>query len=124
MHGYLILLLLSGAGLASAQHQMNAMVIDGELGDAFWEHVQPGALAPAVTGTPPDTGGEVRAIVSGRYLYVGAHLPEPSGRLTARSIGKNPHWEDEDTLSFVVRVANENDWMVQVGPLGAYSVKW
>jgi cephalosporin-C deacetylase-like acetyl esterase len=57
-------------------------------------------------------------------LYLGARLPEHTGRFTARSIGKNPHWEEEDRIRFVIRVANENDWMLQVGPLGAYSVKW
>jgi len=56
--------------------------------------------------------------VSGRYLYLGARLPEPSGRFTTRSIGKKPHWEEEDALTFIIRIANENDWMLQVGPAG------
>ena len=27
-------------------------------------------------------------------------------------------------MVFIIRVENENDWMIQVGPLGGYSVKW
>jgi hypothetical protein len=32
--------------------------------------------------------------------------------------------EGEDYVRFILRVYKENDWMVQVGPLGAYSVRW
>jgi hypothetical protein len=83
-------------------------------------------------------GGEVRATIAGRYLYVSARMPEPTGRVTARSIGRNPIWEGggearditqahqysngapegEDYVRFVIRVYNENDWMLQVGPMG------
>jgi len=27
--------------------------------------------------------------------------------------GRNPRWEEEDALTFVIRIANENDWMLQ-----------
>ena len=83
-------------------------------------------------------------MVAGKYLYLGATLPEPSGRVAARSIGVNPVWEGggeargvtrpgrmtygtpegEDFVRFIIRNYNENDWMVQVGPLGAYTVSW
>lgn len=66
----------------------------------------------------------MKALVAGRYLYLGARMPEETGRFTARSIGKNPRWEEEDRVTFIIRVGNENDWMLQVGPLGAFSVKW
>ena len=119
-----VMLLLGAVSVVSGQNQTDAVVIDGELNDGFWGHISPGRLAPTQAGVPTELGGEVKAMLSGRYLYLAARLPEPSGRLTARSIGKNPHWEEEDSLTFVVRVANENDWMIQFGPLGAYSVKW
>ena len=119
------LLFLSVAGLALAQSNPMPVVIDGELRDALWSQTKPGQLTPAESGVSRYVGGEVRAILSGRYLYLSANLPEPSGRFTARSIGKNPHWEEEeDAVTFVTRIGNENDWMLQVGPLGAYSVKW
>ena len=117
-------LLFVTACFAFAQSGPKAVVIDGELRDDIWSRAKPGKLIAAEPGVPTEMGGEVRAILSGRYLYLGARLPEPSGRFAARSIGKNPHWEEEDALTFVIRIANENDWMLQIGPLGAYSVKW
>ncbi len=112
------------ANAISAERRGNAVVLDGELRDSFWEQVVPYRLIPTNPGVPREVGGEVRAILSGQYLYLGARLPESTGRFTARSIGKNPSWEEEDSLSVVIRVGNENDWMLKVGPLGAYSVKW
>ena len=119
-----LILLLSVASLAFGQAQTNPVVIDGDLRDSLWAHAARGKLVPNEAGVPSVTGGEVKTILSGGYLYLGARLPEPSGRFTARSIGKNPRWEEEDRLTFVIRVANENDWMLEVGPLGAFSVKW
>jgi dienelactone hydrolase len=124
MRRHLFVLLLSAAGFAPAQERVSPLVIDGEPHESFWDRIPPGKLSPTEAGVPAATGGEVRAVLSGRYLYLGARLPEPGGRFTARSIGTNPHWEEEDLLTFVIRIANENDWLVQVGPLGAYSVKW
>ena len=124
MRNRLSIVILSACCAALPQSRVNPVVIDGEPGEGFWNRVAPGKLLPAEAGVPAEAGGEVRAKVAGRYLYLGARLPEPTGRFTARSIGKNPRWEEEDSLTFVIRVANENDWMLQVGPLGAYSVKW
>ena len=61
----------------------------------------------------------------------------------ANSVGFDPVWEGsdearqlaffhlyngapegEDYVRFVIRNYDENDWMLQVGPLGAYSVRW
>jgi dienelactone hydrolase len=99
---------------------------------------------PIEPGVSAGIGGEIRSVIAGRYLYLSARLPEPSGRMVARSIGLDPVWEGggearsltaasrvtygapegEDFVRFVIRVYNENDWAVQVGPLGGYSVKW
>ena len=120
------------------------VIIDGKLTDTFWQQVHSEKLAPTEAGVPSEMGGEVRATIAGRYLYLSARMPEPTGRLTSRSIGRNPIWEGggearsitearqysngapegEDYVRFVIRLYNENDWMLQVGPLGAYSVKW
>jgi hypothetical protein len=70
---------------------------------------------------PAETGGEVRATFVGRYLCVAARLPEPTGSVVARSIGRNPHWEEEDLLQIVVGAYP--DWSLQVGPFGAYSLE-
>jgi Acetyl xylan esterase (AXE1) len=120
------------------------VIIDGRADDDFWHHVTPAKLEPEATGTPADLGGDVWAVVAGKYLYLSAFLPEPRGSVTARSIGVNPIWEGggearhvrvprritygepegEDYVRFILRVYDENDWMVQVGPLGAYSIRW
>src|SRR5260370_21058323 len=119
-----LIVLLGTASMAFGQVHANPVVIDGDLRDTLWEHAAPGKLVPNEAGVPAETGGEVRTLLSGRYLYLSARLPEPSGHITARSIGKNPRWEEEDRLAFVIRVSSENDWRLEVGPLGAFSVQW
>ena len=81
-------LILSLASAAPAQNAQ--VVIDGQPTEGFWEKLVPGKFAPVEAGVPTDQGGEVRSVIAGRYLYLSARLPEPSGRLTARSIGRNP----------------------------------
>ena len=131
--------------LATAVCPLRAQVaIDGDLQDSLWRRVSPATLSPRQPGVPASIGGEIRAVVRGDYLYLSAHLPEPGGRVVARSIGFDPVWEGggeargisdpervtygtqdgEDYVRFIIRAANENDWLLQVGPLGAYSVKW
>lgn len=112
------------ASVLSAESRNSSVIIDGQLREDFWDRVAPGRLKPIEAGVSLETGGEVRARLSSRYLYLGARLPESTGKFTARSIGKDPRWEEEDSIKFIIRVGNENDWMLQVGPFGAYSVKW
>jgi len=119
----ILMVCLFSTACICAQPRGNAVVIDGELNDPLWAHVPPGQFRSVEAGVPED-GGEVRSRISGKYLYLGARLPESSGRIVARSIGKNPSWEEEDSVSIVIRVANENDWRLKVGPLGGYSVEW
>ncbi|MCX6625893.1 MAG: hypothetical protein NTY38_33485, partial [Acidobacteria bacterium] len=60
----------------------------------------------------------------GRYLYIAAEFPEPTGRITARSIGHNPAWEDEDLLRIYAGAdIGYLDRTVQINPLGAYSLE-
>ncbi|MGH9469229.1 MAG: hypothetical protein ACRD1N_02670 [Terriglobia bacterium] len=135
---------LNGAILFAAPQQSPGVVIDGKLSDVLWQRVPAEELSPTEPGVPAAMGGEVRAVIAGGYLYLSAELPEPSGRVTARSIGFDPVWEGgeaarsatlprrytygepdgEDFIRFIIRVYNENDWMIQAGPLGGYSVKW
>ncbi|MGH9327278.1 MAG: acetylxylan esterase [Terriglobia bacterium] len=144
--GLLVLLALSFnvRGCWAAQSSSSRIIIDGKLTEKLWQRVPAEKLTPTEPGVPEATGGEVRAVIAGGYLYLGAELPEPSGRVTARSIGFDSVWEGggvsrsktlprrytygapdgEDFVRFIIRVYNENDWMVEVGPLGGYSVKW
>jgi dienelactone hydrolase len=121
-------ILLAGCEIAQSraavQPSTSAVVIDGELSDSFWNRLAPGQLSRVGSGVDSGAGGEIRTALAGGYLYIAARLPERTGRFTARSIGRNPEWEEEDSLALFIRAANENDWMLKVGPLGAYSVKW
>ena len=140
-----LLVTLQGCMLLTAGQPLPAQVsIDGALNEALWQRTSAVRLSPSETGVPASMGGEIRAVVQGANLYLSARLPEPGGRLVARSIGFDPVWEGggearsvadpdrvtygspegEDYVRFIIRVYNENDWMLQVGPLGAYSVKW
>src|SRR3989442_11230057 len=81
-------------------------------------------LTASEVGVPRETGGEIRAIVIGRFLYIGARLPEPTGRITARLIGRNPSWEDEDRLRILCGSdIGYTDRILEVNPWGAYSVE-
>lgn len=120
------------------------VTIDGKLDETFWHNLPAQKLVSNEDSVPGDLGGEVRAAVAGKYLYLGATFPELDGRVVARSIGVNPVWEGggeargmsdarrmtygapegEDYVRFVIRNYNENDWMVQVGPLSAYTISW
>jgi dienelactone hydrolase len=139
-----VLVFCSCAMLATPIQTPPVVVIDGEPNETYWQNLAPLTLVPVQPGVPADLGGEVRAGMTGRYLFFSARLPEPSGRVTARSMGFDPAWEGggearreanhrrytygaaegEDFIRISIRVHDENDWMLQVGPLGGYSVKW
>ena len=112
-----ILITVSATAIAA----QSSVVIDGALQDGIWRTAPVSKLVPAEAGVSADLGGEVRFAVAGRYLYIGARMPEPSGRITARSMGRNPSWEEEDVLRIVV--GPYPDYIIQAGPLGAYSVE-
>ncbi|MGH9326033.1 MAG: acetylxylan esterase, partial [Terriglobia bacterium] len=141
-----IVLLIAAMSLSMGvfAQQAGRITIDGKLNEPFWQRVKAEPLRPAEPGVPAKLGGEVRAAIAGGYLYIGATLPEPTGHFTARSIGRNPLWEGgvrdrsatgarsytygspdgEDFVRFILHIYNENDWLVQVGPLGGNSIKW
>src|SRR5574340_1251790 len=81
---------------AAALAQGPGPVIDGRLNDPIWQKAPAQRLAPAEPFVPAESGGEVRTVIHGRYLLIGAVLPERGGRITARMVGRHPPWEDED----------------------------
>src|SRR5580704_6617011 len=87
---------------ATAFAAQTPVVIDGAFEDGIWRNALVSKLVPVESGVSPDLGGEIRFAVAGRYLFIGARMPEPTGRVTARSMGKNPSWEEEDLLRIVV----------------------
>lgn len=119
-----ILLLCGTIAVCMAQQGTPTVTIDGHLSEPFWQALIPERLVPSEPGVPEQTGGEIRAIVVGRYLYVGARLPEPDGRVLARSIGRNPIWEDEDILRIMIGPEiRRSTRILLINPLGAYSVE-
>ena len=100
------------------------IIIDGHLNDRLWRNIPASKLVPSEDGTPADLGGEIRAIVAGRYLYVCARLPESTGRVTARLTGRNPSWEDEDRIRILAGAdIGYTDRILTINPLGAYSIE-
>src|SRR5215472_13668554 len=67
--------------------------VDGRLNDGLWKRVPRAKLVPTDSAVPAALGGEIRVAIAGGYLYLGAELPEPAGRVTAHSIGFDPIWE-------------------------------
>src|SRR5579862_1109902 len=101
--------------------QPAAFVIDGKLNDPGWHDLTVHRLAPS---RPAQPAGDIQTVVAGRYLYLAARLPEPTGRFTARLTGRNPNWEEEDALRILAGAnIGYTDRIVQINPLGAYSVE-
>jgi len=116
----LLALCLVWVGMAMAQR----VVIDGNLNDRLWRDLPASRLVPSEDGTPADLGGEIRAIVAGRYLYLCARLTESTGRVTARLTGRNPSWEDEDRIRILaVADIGYTDRILTINPFGAYSIE-
>lgn len=144
MHRWMVAVVtLSFCVALGAGSDFTSVIIDGELSEPFWQHLSAAKLMPTEVGIPATSGGEVQAVTAGAYLYLSVRLPEPGGRVMANAMGFDPVWEGsdqareiaffhlyngafdgEDYVRFVIRNYDENDWMLQVGPLGAYSVRW
>src|SRR5437016_3421653 len=89
-------------------------------------------LAPAEHGVPAEQGGEAHIEQRGAYLWLTARLPEPGGKVLARSIGKNPVWEKdataspevEDRIRWRLRYKSsaglERNLSIEINPWGAY----
>lgn len=97
--------------------------LDGELTDEQWRAATPVPLRPAFLGVPADLGGEVRVVHLQFDTLVGAYLPEPGGRVLARSVGVNPVWEKDALESpdledrLIVTIGEQ---VVEVNPWGAW----
>jgi dienelactone hydrolase len=91
-------------------------------------------LAPTEQGVPAELGGDVRAEQRGSHIHLEARLPEPGGKVLARSIGKNPVWEKdalaspelEDRVRWVLRYTGAGggrSLSIEVNPWGAYRIE-
>ncbi len=73
------------------------LTIDGVPDEDIWKRAIVLPIQPAEFGTPFPAGGEMRALVRGSYLCLSSRLPE-TGRVVARSTGRNPVWWNEDLV--------------------------
>ncbi len=86
-------------------------------------------LLPREPGAPEKLGGKVGVAIQGNYVRFSGVFPEPGGRVLARSIGKNPVWEIDATLSppledrVEFRVSGRRDLTLAVNPLGAWRLE-
>ncbi len=86
-------------------------IIDGKLSDVLWLEAEQLEFTPSLEGVPEDLGGTVRVLMRRSQLCLGSFLPEPGGKVQARSIGYNPTWEKyaltspavEDRIRFQIR---------------------
>jgi dienelactone hydrolase len=112
-----------------------ALVLDAKLDDAFWRAARAHTLSPSEPGVPAAMGGEVRAAFCGRHLCLSATLPEPGGKVLARSFGRNPVWAKdlplapdlEDLVVFTLRYrgtkGTDRNLVLSVNPWGAYRIE-
>lgn len=111
------------------------LAIDGKLDDAYWKDVPAHALVPAEAGVPAEIGGNVRVGLRGAHLCLAARLPEPGGKVLARSVGRNPIWEMdapgssevEDRVQYRLQYrrvgGGERNLTLTINPWGAYRIE-
>jgi hypothetical protein len=91
---FLLTLAVAGSSPATDVPQSSAsLTLNGRLDDPFWRSIPLQTLIPAETGVPEELGGDIRIGMRGGYLCFAARLPEPGGKVLARSIGRNAVWE-------------------------------
>ncbi len=111
------------------------LTVDGSLNDEIWKYTPVFSLEPAEKGVPEELGGNIRIVLRGNHLCIGAFCPEPGGKVLAKSIGYNPIWEKdaytspylEDRLLCQIRfnsIGNkESELSVEINPWGAFRVE-
>lgn len=121
-----ILVLLAAQHLYAAPLQIPSLngplTLDGTVDEDIWKQA---AILPSDATNYGDAfpqGGELRALIRGRYLCLAAKLPE-TARIVARSTGEDPDFWPEDLIIWTVRFRAFDTYLkVSVNPLGAYRV--
>jgi dienelactone hydrolase len=99
------------------------LLINGLQDEAIWKRAVVLPTHSADFGAPFPARGDLRAVVRGGYLCLSAELPE-TGRVVARSTGRNPTWWREDLIIWSFHFRSFPTYLtVTVNPLGAYSVE-
>lgn len=109
----------------------SSLTVDGKLDDRIWKPLTAFKLEQYEPGVPEESGGEIRFVLRGDYLCLGAFLPEPGGKILAKSIGYNPVWarnahgspELEDRvicrLLFDTPGGGQSELKMEINPWGA-----
>ncbi len=112
-----------------------SLTVDGNLNDNIWHFLRILHLKPSEPGVPEELGGNVRIVIRGSHLCIGAFCPEPGGKILAKSLGFNPVWEKnatsspaiEDRLLYKIKFntlgGKESELRLEINPLGAYRVE-
>ena len=120
---------------AFSESHEGSWVVDGRGVEPFWQRSKSLDFEPAAPGVPLSLGGTVRVVVEEGYLGLLATLPEPDGKVVARSIGFNPTWERyaltsppvEDRIHFEIRNVDPRSLVsvldIAVNPWGALRVE-
>jgi dienelactone hydrolase len=123
--GFLLAAMASGASLKIPSAD-GPLTVNGLVDEDIWTQAVVLPLQPAEFGAPFPAGGEMRAVVREGYLCLSARLPE-TGRIVARSIGRNPVWWREDLVIWTFRFRSFEErnvvLTVSVNPLGASRVE-
>ena len=112
-----------------------SLVIDGDLGDAFWAAVPRQNLQPEVAGVPAELGGTFSLGLRAGWLCFAARMPEPGGKVLARAFGPNAVWQKdadgappvEDRLEYRLRYRSaggaEHVLTIAINPWGGYRLE-
>ena len=112
---------LAGAATLTIPSADGPLTIDGVINEEIWQRAAVLPVKPPEFGAPFPGAGEIRVILRGDYLCFSARIPE-TGRVVARSTGRDPVWWREDLVAFTVAFkAFSTTFTVTMNPLGAYS---
>ena len=112
---------LAGAATLTIPSADGPLTIDGVINEEIWQRAAVLRVKPPEFGAPFPGAGEIRVILRGDYLCFSARIPE-TGRVVARSTGRDPVWWREDVVAFTVAFkAFSTTFTVTMNPLGAYS---
>ncbi len=119
----LLLAAMANAEVVRIPAVKGSLTIDGVPDEDIWKRAIILPIQPAEFGAPFPASGEMRAVVRGGYLCLSARLPE-TGRVVARSTGRNPVWWNEDLVIWSFHFHSFSTYVtVSVNPLGGYRVE-
>jgi cephalosporin-C deacetylase-like acetyl esterase len=120
---FLLLAGITSAKTLKVPSVQGPLQIDGIGNEEMWKQAVVLPIGRADFDGPFPGGGEMRAAIRGDYLCLSAHLPE-TGRVVARSTGRNPVWWNEDLVNWSLHFRSFSTYLtISVNPLGGYHVE-